>query len=861
MNKRILHTLVLLFCVLGTYAYNVGDYVLTDNARLKVTGENLLVNGDLAVNNVSSAEFGWATPAGVFLSPEHWTLEPALGPDGMNAMQSQSAEAEAQMYQAVAIEPGKAYVISMQIKGSEKTTSSNVAGQQNMIDVYTNADGTQTKEGDGFVQVSTVMPIGDEWTEVAYSVVNESAAYLVVNVGRMNTGTQVAAFEVREAKEVYDLRQGQKVVDYCNMLLGVPEFTEEREGMEAAVQAWDEMSQDPASTDDKGIMESLVESIVEAQASFLDANSADMMGQIGRGKIVDWGKKNSGSIDWKNWGDWTASGTNRWSHASGSEEIKNEFHSGYDFHEASIGLNKGGLPAGKYMFSVDLMACKYMNANGNKYTHNYAVDIDGNKLYFGADSLEIGVLPKKTYKTYTIFGTLAEGDTLKVGHYFPGFGDGQGGGFTKFTLPVLRLIGTTTADMEHAQMVKKIIEQQGYLLDRIATAKAEVADPAFPWWKQDYTDSIAKAEGLYQATLTYIDAEGNETGEIIPEYYDETVRDMVSFVNSCGRLYVETNKPYTELVAYVPEAQAVLDDPATAGATEATRTALKAEIAKAQALIDGVTATPDPEGFMAQRTALEEAVSAYMKSQANFESPAEIVIVNGDFSDGKNGWELSLDGDSKNQWGTGASSQFSGGYKMAASRGNTVTPKNKAIQYVTVTEPGMYAYYAEAYGFNSAENKYNGMWNGLSGADSTRISGINLFFGPKDDPEFTNDSVSVCTHQTVFGADWTPNEVRSYILFYEKKTAGEEVLEFGMDALTNGEPMGYGCNIYGFGSNRILFYGNADDYRTGISGVPAAPAADNKTIWSVTGVKMGTSASSLPAGVYIRGGKKFVVKK
>lgn len=861
MNKRILHTLVLLFCVLGTYAYNIGDYVLTDNARYKVTGENILVNGNLSVSNVSSEEFGWKNITGAYIAPEYWTLEPTMGPDGMNALQSQSAVAEAQMYQAIEIQPNQAYVVSMWIKGNEKTTSSNVAGQQNMIDVFTNADGTVTKEEGVFVQVSTVQPITDEWTEVAYSVVNESNAYMVVNLGRMNTGTQVAKLEVRAAKEVYDLRQGQKVIDYCNMLLGVPELTEEREGLEGAVEAWGEMIADAATTDNKGEMELFIQAVVDAYTSFLDANSADIMPLIGRGSITGWGKKNAGSIDWSNWGDWTASGTNRWIHSSGSDEIKNEYNADYSFPAASIGLKKGGLSGGKYMFSVDLMACKYMKANGNKYTPNYAVDIDGNKLYFGKDSLEIGILPKKDYTTYTIFGTLTEGDTLQVGHYFPGFGDGQGGGFVKLRNPVLRLIGKTTSDIEHENLVKGIIEQQAYLLDRIASAKLEVADPAFPWGKQDYTDSIAKAEEFYKETLTYIDAEGNETGITIPAYYNETVRDMVTFVNNNGRVYVALNKPYTELVAYVPEAQAILDDPATAGASEATRTALRTEIAKAKALIEGVTATPDAEGFNAQTEALRQAVSAYQKSQANFNSPADIVIVNGDFSDGTNGWELSLDSDNSNKWKISNNGKFTTGLTLNASRGNTVLPKNKAIQYVTVSQPGMYAYYAEAYGFNSAANKYNGMWNGLSGADSTRISGINLFFGPKDDPEYTNDSVSVCTYQEVFGADWTPNEVRSYILFYEKKTAGDEVLEFGMDALTNGEPMGYGCNIYGFGSNRILFYGDANDYRTGISNTATSNVAADKTIWSLTGVKMGTSAGSLPAGVYIRGGKKFVVKK
>ena len=862
MNKRILHTLVLLFCVLGTYAYNIGDYVITDNARFKVTGENILVNGDLSVNNVSSAEFGWTSTDGSFLSPEYWTLEPAAGPDGQNALQSQTgAVAEAQLFQAVAIEADRAYVISFKIKGSEKTTSSNKAGTQNMIDVFTNADGTLTKEGDGFVQVSTATAISDDWTEVAYSVVNKKGAYMVINLGRMNTGTQVAQFEVRVATEVYDLRKGQKVVDYANMLLGVPEFVNGKEELESAVGAYMEMSQVPQFTDDVETMKGLVQSITDESQRFLDANSADMMGLIEKGDITKWGKKNNGSIDWKNWGDWTASGTNRWKHTVDEEHVINQYHAGYNFPAASIGLKKGGLPAGKYMYSIDLMAFKYMKANGDNYTPNYGVDIDGNKLYFGTDSVEIGVLPKKDYSTYTIFGTIAEGDTLLVGHYFPGFGEGQGGGITFMRRPVLRLVGKTTAEIEHEALVKAIIEQQTYLRDRIALAKTEVADAAYPWGKQDYTDSIAKAEEFYNATLAYVDAGGNDLGQMIPADYDDTIADMVSFVNSNGRAYFTLNQPYTRLVSGVGEAQAKLDDPITAPASEETRTALKGAIASSNTLIGAVTATPDSLNFANSLNALKMAESAYMMSQARYESPAEMVIVNGDFADGTAGWELSLDGDSKNQWNKGNNDKFSTGIALRAQRGNTVKPKNKAIQYITVTKAGMYAYVAEAYGFNSDAKKYNGMWNGQSGADSTRISGINLFFGLKDDPNGTNDSLNVCTHQTTFGEAWAPDEVRTYVAYYEKATDGEEVLEFGIDALTNGDPMGNGCNIYGFGANKVLYYGDINGFHTGISDAAAVKADADKTIWSLTGVKMGESVNSLPAGVYIRGGKKFVVKK
>ena len=82
MKKRLLLQAVALMCAVGSYAYEVGDYIYTPEAKFKVTDANKVINGDFSQ---SLAVGGWADVNGDEVDTEIWGNAGAVGPNGENA--------------------------------------------------------------------------------------------------------------------------------------------------------------------------------------------------------------------------------------------------------------------------------------------------------------------------------------------------------------------------------------------------------------------------------------------------------------------------------------------------------------------------------------------------------------------------------------------------------------------------------------------------------------------------------------------------------------------------------------------------------------------------------------------------------
>lgn len=168
MNKRLLISFAAIMGAMTSFAYNVGDYVYTHDAKFKVVGENLIANGNFASNYD-----GWTDYAGGALSPDYWSIETGAAEDGKgNVIQSANGGADLTgnyMYQAVPFESGKTYVVTFKMKGVEPGTSSITQKTSNYVDVFANADGTVSKTAERFQQVATTDALNAEWTNYSYS--------------------------------------------------------------------------------------------------------------------------------------------------------------------------------------------------------------------------------------------------------------------------------------------------------------------------------------------------------------------------------------------------------------------------------------------------------------------------------------------------------------------------------------------------------------------------------------------------------------------------------------------------------------------------------------------------------------------
>ena len=58
MNKRLLISFAAIMGAMTSFAYNVGDYVYTHDAKFKVVGKNLIANGNFASNYDGWKDYG-----------------------------------------------------------------------------------------------------------------------------------------------------------------------------------------------------------------------------------------------------------------------------------------------------------------------------------------------------------------------------------------------------------------------------------------------------------------------------------------------------------------------------------------------------------------------------------------------------------------------------------------------------------------------------------------------------------------------------------------------------------------------------------------------------------------------------------
>lgn len=105
MRKNLLLTLFALVCTVVANAQ--ATYVYTADGRVKITGENVITNGDFS--NETNGWFSSDGAAGV--DADTWSVEIGLGPNGENVLQSKGANEGAALCNAWTLTPGT-YVIS-----------------------------------------------------------------------------------------------------------------------------------------------------------------------------------------------------------------------------------------------------------------------------------------------------------------------------------------------------------------------------------------------------------------------------------------------------------------------------------------------------------------------------------------------------------------------------------------------------------------------------------------------------------------------------------------------------------------------------------------------------------------------------
>ena len=920
MNKRLLISFAAIMGAMTSFAYNVGDYVFTHDAKFKVVGNNLITNGNFASNYD-----GWKDYADGALSPDYWSIETGAAEDGKgNVIQSADASADLTgnyMYQAVPFESGKTYVVTFKMKGVDPTTSSITQKTSNYVDVFANADGTVSKTADRFQQVATTDALNAEWTSYSYSftdtVTGGSTGYIVVSFGQLTQGTQISDVEIREVESVFDTRISDKEIAYAKSLLAIEDFKNGRDEFSGTIESVEGFFKTPASDDPSGAAEA-INSFVLAENAFLDANSYDVSSMINSKQL--WRTKMQKANG--TYGDWYVEGSTRWYHDPSSDPYIRDYMPGFYSLNAGTAKIVKKMPAGKYFFSCESKGHRMAGTSkALNSVPDYTWTVEGCKVFVGKDSVAFN-LDQRNFERHFVMSNVADGDTLNAGFWHPGLTQSLGGQIYVQN-PVLRIVGDNSNGemktyVENYVALNAVATQANALKVMLDSAVVVSAKAEYPWGKAELNDTTTKYQAVYNE-LSVLQP-GAELFDVAADSLEQSMRIVRSAINA----YYSLNAPYTDLKAQIAQANESINLPANANGDKAT---FKTVIDKAQGLINSATAEYNEE--LAQqmkdaKTELADAQSAFEASTAAFNNPSEVQIVNPFFKGASKykiptGWTGVMDENSNAKWKGGSDKNYENGTYVCSWKGYTYYPKNSLAQQVNVLKSGVYVLSCQTICYNE---------NGSRDGDRNTHSGV-FYYGKLTESADTIAAHMIHTNRNV---GYYPE---IYAVVYDKADEAETSLEFGYNALNN-----TCCNQYTFGGNHLrymgpkakfdtdlaaalaaslekgaamyqsiasfendatvepntnLTYGNiyinlghAVDYAqtaetssqkmtayyqlqdaiknanvvvSGVKGIIAEPVAKiQKGVYTLTGVKVAENAANLPQGLYIVNGKKVIVK-
>ena len=408
MKKRLLMIAAFALTMVGTsFAQKVNDYVYTATQRVKITGENLVVNGTFTTKD------GWTNALGEETNAEVWdfALNQGAGPNGENVLTSVSGgTADAAICNSWALESGS-YIVMYDIKGDAYTPTGIINGGSSCADFFLTNSGTLTKgtlataDADGDIQVATVEGFRPEWKTVSYYFEADGSKKLVMHFEKLAANTMVTNVRIFPAVLTYDDRILKNKLEYVDKLIATGKFTKDTENgfIENVIGAIRPMLTEEGALDDiSGVTELMAAYEQELQAWY-DLNAADLLKDEKRWSTLGDTRKQNGMNEGKAGYNWKGTG-GRWFHKNngGSNEITNDgdeighrFQGGVEGN-ASQYYTITPANAGTYMFSLDIVG-HYMAGGksaknldpgvGDNYVTDWNRPFTGVTMFAGKDIL------------------------------------------------------------------------------------------------------------------------------------------------------------------------------------------------------------------------------------------------------------------------------------------------------------------------------------------------------------------------------------------------------------------------------------------------------------------------------------------
>lgn len=622
-------TLSCLFAViaLAASAWNSGDYVYTKVAKYRITGADLVTNGQFAEGSTD----GWTATDGAN-APLATVFAGAEG-EGVQVLPGQTA-LTAGMYQAVKINAGGTYVVSLKVKGAAAgfTDLDQTGGNVNYINAYFNTDGTlATVNGTellfGENGVGGGYPFSfnaDDFTEVFFAVEAPQDGNIMIDFRGLNEGLIIAGVECHTAEEVYDDRIANDRIEYFNKFIAEGNF-EGKDYYDDFLSYVQAVKDAIASNASPAEMATHMENLESCWALFAEANFSNVLNLI---PTTD-GTANTGnhSANWMNWttkwnklsndyngkAPWTWS-TDRWCHKNAAADNPMQIQwmrgAGSNDNWNNIATLTAELQPGTYFWGVTGQG-GMMTLNKNRWVRSWADECAETKLFFNGDTVLVGILNAARNQDYVVKFELEEAKEITLGIICNNVSSSTNAGFdVQFYSPVLYKVldgGITPEELAYIEATNVQIEA---LKGRIDVANEYLAETQvlLPWGKEDLKVGTDEAQARYDEWVAFTE------DDILDWYWnDESLPDTimnngVRFLNNNYITpFVELNKPLTDMPGAIEIATGVLGQRIYASSSK--KADFAALIANAQSLYDAMLAAAyseeNAQALVDQKAALE----------------------------------------------------------------------------------------------------------------------------------------------------------------------------------------------------------------------------------------------------------------
>ena len=822
MKKRLLLVGIAMLSVVSSFAYNVGDYIYTRNGRFKVTGANLITNGDFkeGLKDWMKADLT------EFDEGQTWySIKEFEGPDGMPCIEVAEANsknfqdnwvnnqasmaASTNLFRYVPVEANQNYVVTYKVRMSDETLQATAicpynGRSTNYQTFYFKPKTTLVDEVDTPTDPATFYNVpgsketisnasevaNGEWQELSYSYSPTEDGYICMFFGNLVANECFGDFGVYPASEVSDDRGVKDALAQVEFYIANKDLLpNEQETLEGIKEMLEGYLANESKDEVNGFLLGLNTNNDETDPFkfFLDANTVDLAQDKYVKNFYNGGK------------DWTATGGN-WGTASAKGNFNTQYVNQYMKQPGknSTALAVGDyyqtfdLPAGKYLFVVQAQAYKFI-ADGSGGSSNYEIPrydhVNGLRAFVGNDSINMDDVPSDRGKIYMKILDVEAG-VKNIGFHSPG-GDVLGmGGDHRFDGLQIRYIGTQ-ADLDAYVWKAKVIEKLDLFQQGIDAAQAVYDSEDYIFEKTQFGASIAWAKEQHSTLTAYTE-----------DNYNELVLAHDS-IDKARRAYVAINKEYTQLKKDVVLAASKI----TEDRPEAVET-LNGVITDANAYVAAQTEESRDSLTLVETSAkVLRAGQDYLMANACYATPADLFysVKNNSFQS-KNGDGWVQDGATGNdRWKFLEREAHAEGYAIHYDRGVGANDTKFVYQEIEITKPGVYQFEATVACHRSDR----------SAGDLSYDTGARLYIG--------GDSIIAITDSKAVGGQATGAVELLKVRTVLNEIPEGGVLRFGFDR----KNIGAVCNIMEMGSCHVYYAGDYATYRADSMGVALQPAKDS----------------------------------